>query len=379
MMFVEKEVRFKLDSENEASSPLNSKGAKDMAASVLSFSEGGSLGLGGMIGSSQELRNVWYSVQMVARTDSAVLIQGETGTGKELLAKAIHEESLHRKGPFVKVNCAAMPAGLLESELFGHERGAYTGAMNQAIGRFERAHTGTLFLDEIGDLPIDLQPKLLRVLQEKEFERLGSSRTMRVDVRVVAATNQDLPLMVKERKFRADLFYRLNVFPIMLPPLRDRQTDIPALVHHFVEKFAGSMNRCVNHIPNEIMEALCKHDWPGNIRELRNLIERAVIMSPGPELRLPAIDSGPLAQECAASKARTLREAEREHILKTLNEVGGVVAGPHGAASRLGVPRTSLIYRMKKLGIAKNISEYVNVPSVSSPRSVAYSMPMAGR
>ena len=348
-----------------------------MAASVLSFKEDGAPGFGGMIGSSQELRYVWQSVQMVARTDSAVLIQGETGTGKELLAKSIHEESLRSQGPFVRVNCAAMPSGLLESELFGHERGAYTGAMNQAIGRFERAHTGTLFLDEIGDLPIELQPKLLRALQEKEFERLGNSRTMRVDVRVVAATNQDLPLMVKERRFRADLFYRLNVFPIMLPPLRDRQTDIPALVHFFLEKFADRMNRCVSHIPDKVMEALCKHDWPGNIRELQNVIERAVIMSAGPELRLPAIGSAPMAQESAASRTRTLEEAERDHILRVLSEAGGVVGGHHGAASRLGLPRTSLMYRMRKLGIAqRKVSEPANV---TSPRRFAYSMPRASR
>jgi formate hydrogenlyase transcriptional activator len=348
-----------------------------MAASALAFREDGSLGLGGMIGSSQEWRNVSHSVQMVARTDSAVLIQGETGTGKELLARAIHEESLRNRGPFVKVNCAALPAGLLESELFGHERGAYTGAMNQAIGRFERAHTGTLFLDEIGDLPLELQPKLLRALQEKEFERLGSSRTMRVDVRVVAATNQDLMLMVKERRFRADLFYRLNVFPIVLPPLRERQTDIPDLVHYFVEKIADRMNRCVSHIPDEVMEALREHDWPGNIRELQNLIERAVIMSPGPELRLPAIDPGPSAQECSLRRTRTLEEAEREHILKVLSEAGGVVGGRHGAASLLGLPRTSLIYRMRKLGIAQRKNSAA--ANVSSSRRVAYSMPMANR
>ena len=347
-----------------------------MATSTLSFRDDGSLGLGGMIGSSEELRNVWHSVQMVSRTESAVLIQGETGTGKELLAKAIHEESLRSQGPFVKVNCAAMPAGLLESELFGHERGAYTGALNQAIGRFERAHTGTLFLDEIGDLPLELQPKLLRALQEKEFERLGSTRTMRVDVRIVAATNQDLLTMVKERHFRADLFYRLNVFPILLPPLRNRQTDIPELVQHFVEKFADRMNKCVSEIPDQVMEALCEHDWPGNIRELQNLIERAVIMSPGPELRLPAIGSGPGVQECAASRTRTLLEAEREHILKVLSEAGGVVGGHHGAASRLGLARTSLIYRMRKLGIAqRKSSEPATVPTA---RRVAYAMPMAG-
>lgn len=345
-----------------------------MQSAGLCFKEIGALGFGGMIGSSQELRNVWHAVQMVARTDSAVLIQGETGTGKELLAKALHEESLRGKGPFIKVNSAALPAGLLESELFGHERGAYTGALNQAIGRFERARTGTLFLDEIGDLPLELQPKILRVLQEQEFERLGSSRTVRVDVRIVAATNQDLPLMVKERRFRADLFYRLNVFPITLPPLRDRHTDIPALVHYFVDKFASRMSRCVNHIPEEVMQSLCAHDWPGNIRELQNLMERAVIMSAGPELRLPAIGSEPIVQEYTASRTRTLEEAEREHILKVLSEVGGVVGGHRGAASRLGLPRTSLLYRMRKLGIAqRKPSQPASVPS---HRHVPYSMPM---
>ena len=348
-----------------------------MYSTALCFREACAPGFGGMIGSSRELQIVWDAVQMVARTESAVLIQGETGTGKELLAKAIHEESLRSRGPFVRVNCAAMPSGLLESELFGHERGAYTGAMNQAIGRFERADRGTLFLDEIGDLPLDLQPKLLRVLQEKEFERLGSSRTMRVDVRVVAATNQDLPRMVNERKFRADLFYRLNVFPILLPPLRHRRTDIPALAHHFVEKFADRMNRCISHIPDEVMKTLFEHDWPGNIRELQNLVERAVIMSPGPELRMPAIGLGPVAQEFAASSTRTLQDAEREHILKVLNEVGGVVGGHRGAASRLGVPRTSLIYRMRKLGIAQRKSS--GLVTVPSPEPIGYSMSMANR
>jgi len=353
-----------------------------MQPTALSSDEAGRPRLGGMIGSSQELRHAWHAVQLVGRTDSVVLIQGETGTGKELLAKAIHEESLRSQGPFVKVNCAAMPAGLLESELFGHERGAYTGATNQSIGRFERAHRGTLFLDEIGDLPLELQPKLLRALQEKEFERLGSTHTTRVDVRVVAATNQDLQPMVNERRFRADLFYRLNVFPIMLPPLRDRKTDIPELVHYFVEKFAARMKKCVSHIPDAVMEALCEQDWPGNIRELQNLIERAVIMSPGPELRLPAVGSRPAAQEYAASRARTLEEAERRHILKALSEAGGVVGGHHGAASRLGLPRTSLIYRMRKLGIAPGgiaQGKKSELGNVSSPQGDACSMPAADR
>jgi formate hydrogenlyase transcriptional activator len=314
--------------------------------------ENGAPNFNGMIGSSEELRNVWHSVQLVARTDSAVLIQGETGTGKELLAKAIHEESFRGSGPFIKVNCAAMPAGLLESELFGHERGAFTGALNQTTGRFERAHNGTLFLDEIGDLPLELQPKLLRALQEREFERLGGNRTIRVDVRFVAATNQDLIQMVRDRRFRADLFYRLNIFPITLPTLRERADDIPALVRHFVRVFADRMKKSISLIPDEIIQTLRKHDWPGNIRELQNVIERAVIMSPGPELRLPASAlEAPLGPQPLASRTRTLQETERDHILKVLNEVGGVVGGHHGAASRLGVARTSLLYRMRKLGI----------------------------
>jgi len=319
---------------------------------------------GGMIGESHELRSLWYLANMVARTDSAVLIQGETGTGKELLAKAIHEESLRSCGPFVKVNCSAIPAGLLESELFGHERGAFTGALSQSIGRFERANKGTLFLDEIGDLPLELQPKLLRALQEKEFERLGNSQAVRVDIRFIAATNQDLCRMVQESRFRADLFYRLNVFPIAIPPLRARRADIPALVYHFVEKFAGSLNKAISHIPNETMDILQKHNWPGNIRELQNLIERAVIMSPGGELRMPPIESRLSIQPSFAVTAGTLIEAERDHILKVLAEAGGVVGGPRGAATRLGLPRTSLIYKMRKLGIGKEQTKpCANIPN----------------
>src|SRR5580698_9571161 len=260
-----------------------------------------------LIGSSLGLRRAWNAVKMVAPTGSAVLIQGETGTGKEVIARAVHEESSRRSGPFVKVNCAAMPAGLLESELFGHERGAFTGAVTQTTGRFQLAHQGTLFLDEIGDLPLDLQPKLLRVLQEQEFERLGSTRTIRVDVRVVAATNQDLGQMVQDRRFRADLFYRLNVFPIGLPPLRERSEDIPLLVRHFVNKFARRMNKDISSIPSEVMDVLQLHDWPGNVRELQNFIERAMIMSPGPDLRLPAGEFKHLAKTDATPGAiRTL-------------------------------------------------------------------------
>jgi formate hydrogenlyase transcriptional activator len=290
---------------------------------------------------------------MVAPTDSAVLIHGETGTGKELIAKAIHEESLRRMGPCVKVNCAAMPGGLLESELFGHERGAFTGASTQTTGRFQLADRGTLFLDEIGDLPLELQPKLLRVLQEHEFERLGSSRTIRVDVRVVAATNQDLPQMVRDRKFRADLFYRLNVFPITLPPLRERLEDIPLLVRHFVRDFARRMKREISNIPEEVMAVLQLHDWPGNIRELQNVIERAVILSSGPDLHLSISELKHKVKCETPAAVRTLADAERDHIREVLRQAGWVVAGRDGAAARLGMARTTLLYRMRKLGIAQ--------------------------
>jgi formate hydrogenlyase transcriptional activator len=306
---------------------------------------------GELLGSSPSLQQVRNAIQMVARTDAAVLIQGETGTGKELVAKAVHRESLRYLGPFVKLNCAAMPAGLLESELFGHERGAFTGACTQTTGRFQLAHKGTLFLDEIGDLPLELQPKLLRVLQEQEFERLGSSRTIRVDVRVIAATNQNLCEMVEERRFRADLFYRLNVFPIVVPPLRDRQEDIPVLVRHFVRNFARRMNKEISHIPEEVLALFKLYDWPGNIRELQNCLERAVILSSGPVLQLRHGELKPLVQTKTPSAARTLADAEREHITETLRQVQGVVGGRDGAAARLGVARTTLLYRMQKLGI----------------------------
>jgi formate hydrogenlyase transcriptional activator len=308
-----------------------------------------------LIGSDQGLRHVWNSIQMVARTDSAVMIQGETGTGKELVAKAIHEESLRKRGPYVKLNCAAIPSGLLESELFGHERGAFTGASMERAGRFQLADRGTLFLDEIGDLPLELQPKLLRVLQEQEFEKLGSARTIRVDVRIVAATNQDLPQMVRERRFRADLFYRLNVFPIALPALRERPEDLPLLVHHFVRLFTRRMNKDLSHIPEEVMETLRQHDWPGNIRELQNIIERAVVMSSRPELHLPpgAFKRMSTNKSDQPPTIGTLADAERDHILRVLRQAGGVVGGRNGAAARLGLPRTSLIHRMRKLGIVQ--------------------------
>jgi formate hydrogenlyase transcriptional activator len=304
-----------------------------------------------LIGSSIGWKRVLKSVEVVAPTDCAVLIQGETGTGKELVASAIHAGSQRRLGPFVKVNCAAMPAGLLESELFGHERGAFTGAVAQTMGRFHLAHHGTLFLDEIGDLPLELQPKLLRALQEQEFERLGSNRTIRVDVRVVAATNQNLAEMVQDRRFRADLFYRLNVFPITLPPLRERREDIPLLVRHFVKKLAGRTNSGVDHIPSEVLQVLQLHDWPGNIRELQNCIERAMITSSGRELCLPSGELRCLVKCSSPAEIQTLADAERDHILHVLRQAGGVVGGRGGAAARLGMARTTLIYKMRKLGI----------------------------
>jgi formate hydrogenlyase transcriptional activator len=304
-----------------------------------------------LIGSSQGMRRVLNSVRMVAPTDSAVLIQGETGTGKELIARAVHDQSSRKHEPFVTVNCAAIPSGLLESELFGHERGAYTGALNAATGRFQLADRGTLFLDEIGDMPLELQPKLLRVLQEQEFERLGSTRTIRVDVRIVAATNRDLSAMVQERRFRADLFYRLHVFPISIPPLRERQDDIPSLVRHFVEKYADRMNKQIHSVPEDVMEVLKHHDWPGNIRELQNFIERSTILTSGPVLCAPLGDLKHFTEAQAPAAKLTLADAERAHILEVLRQVDWVVGGHRGAAVRLGLPRTTLLHRMHKLGI----------------------------
>jgi formate hydrogenlyase transcriptional activator len=304
-----------------------------------------------LIGNSIGMRRALESVRMVAPTDSAVLIQGETGTGKELIARAVHDQSSRRHEPFVTLNCAAIPSGLLESELFGHERGAYTGALNSAVGRFQLAHQGTLFLDEIGDMPLELQPKLLRVLQEQEFERLGSTRTIQVDVRIVAATNRHLFQMVEERRFRADLFYRLHVFPIALPPLRERVDDIPVLAWHFVRKFADRMNKEIDEIPDNVMDFLQQHSWPGNIRELQNFIERAVILSSGPVLCAPLGDlKGPAGAHTPVA-SRTLADAERNHILEVLRQVDWVVGGRRGAAVRLGLPRTTLLHRMHKLGI----------------------------
>ncbi|MBI2361703.1 MAG: sigma 54-interacting transcriptional regulator [Deltaproteobacteria bacterium] len=304
-----------------------------------------------IIGQSHALKHVLKQVETVAPTDSTVLILGETGTGKELIARAIHNLSGRRERAFVKMNCAAIPTGLLESELFGHEKGAFTGAIAQKVGRFELAAGGTLFLDEIGDIPLELQPKLLRVLQEQEFERLGSTRTIRVDIRQVAATNSDLVRMVTEKQFRSDLYYRLNVFPIVIPPLRERREDIPLLLRYFVQKYARRMKKRVDTIPARSMPALSAYHWPGNVRELENFIERAVILSPGPELRVPLAELKTAASP--SNGANTLEDAEREHILKILKESNWVVGGPSGAAARLGMKRTTLQARIKKLGITR--------------------------
>jgi formate hydrogenlyase transcriptional activator len=303
-----------------------------------------------LIGSSPKFRAVLSEVERVAPVNSVVLIQGETGTGKEVIAKAIHEASPRSNHRFVALNCAAIPSALLESELFGHEKGAFTGAWAQTKGRFQMADGGTLFLDEIGDMPLELQPKLLRALQEREFERLGSTQTVRVNVRVVAATNQDLAQLVTKKLFRADLFYRLNVIPIYLPPLRERAQDILPLTEFFVAKFSAHLNKTIDSIPDEVIEVLKAYDWPGNIRELQNFLERAVLFSPGSVLRLP-LGLKQTVPPRSESAARTLADAEREHILETLKQTDWLIGGQSGAANRLGLPRTTLIYKMRKLGI----------------------------
>ncbi|MGH8186180.1 MAG: sigma-54-dependent Fis family transcriptional regulator, partial [Steroidobacteraceae bacterium] len=307
-----------------------------------------------IIGRSPALRRVLREIETVAPTDSTVLISGETGSGKELVARAIHQLSSRREHAFVKLNCAAIPTGLLESELFGHEKGAFTGAINQRIGRFELANRGTVFLDEVGEIPLELQPKLLRVLQEREFERLGSARTLKTDARLIAATNRDLGALADEQKFRQDLFYRLNVFPIHVPPLRERREDIPTLVRHFAQQFARRMKKSIETIPAETMDLLTAYEWPGNIRELQNLIERAVILSPGPALDVPVMAlnrrSAPPVREAAS---QTLEESDRRHILAALESSRWVIAGANGAAARLGMKRSTLQFRMRKLGIVR--------------------------
>ena len=310
-----------------------------------------------IIGNSAALESVLEQVERVAPTDSTVLIQGETGTGKELIARAIHNISSRCGRPYVKLNCAAIPFDLLESELFGHEKGAFTGAIAQKVGRFELADKGTLFLDEVGDIPLGLQPKLLRVLQEQEFERLGSPRTHQVDVRLVAATNRDLADMVKRNEFRSDLYYRLNVFPVLLPPLRARRADIPVLVAHFVEIFSRRMCKQIEHISPETMSALSSYQWPGNIRELQNLIERSVILTSGNVLQPPLAGLKGAAEDKSLG-AITLKDAERDHILKTLEHTRWVVAGPNGAAARLGIKRSTLYFRMQKLGISRPTANF---------------------
>src|SRR6266568_4573864 len=324
-----------------------------------------------VIGNSSALEAVLEQIERVAPTDSTVLIQGETGTGKELIAHAIHNLSSRAGRAFVRLDCAAIPLDLLESEFFGHEKGAFTGAIAQKIGRFEVANRGTLFLDEVGDIPLELQPKLLRVLQEQEFERLGGTRTQRVDVRVVAATNVDLSKLVAQRLFRNDLYYRLNVFPIQIPALRERHEDIPLLVRYFVQRFSRSLNKAVEYIPADAMDALVRYTWPGNVRELENLIERAVLLSPGKELRIPISELKPSAlgadsepassftslasSNSLTSSISTLEEAERQHILRALKQTQWRIAGPKGAATLLGMKRTTLQARMRKLGIRRPV------------------------
>jgi len=304
---------------------------------------------GSLIGKSAAFREVIEAIAMVAPVDSAVLLVGETGTGKELIARAIHDSGPRRRHPFVAVNCAAIPAGLLESELFGHERGAFTGAITQTVGRFQAADHGTLFLDEVGDLPLELQPKLLRALQERQVERLGSSgRATSVDVRVIAATNQDLESMVQQRAFRPDLYYRLNVLPIRVPPLRERVEDIPLLIAHFVSRFEERHGKRVEQVPSEVIAALQGCLWPGNVRELQNVVERAVVAMTGPVLRLPELGR----RVKMTPSSRTLAQVERDHIVATLQATNGVLGGWDGAAARLGLSRTTLISRMQRLGIS---------------------------
>jgi formate hydrogenlyase transcriptional activator len=312
----------------------------------------GSLHFGEIVGESKALQRVLAQVHSVGPTDSTVLLLGETGTGKELIARAIHSMSERKARTLVTVNCATSPAGLLESEWFGHEKGAFTGALSQKTGRFELANQGTLFLDEIGDVPLDLQSKLLRALQEHEIERLGSTRAIRVDFRLIAATNRDLQDMVAKREYRADLYYRLNVFPIKLPPLRERREDIPRLVHYFTQRYAKRLRRPIESIARESLDALCRWHWPGNVRELQNVIERACILSQGPTLRvsLAEFEAGP---EPSAGQVVSLEDAERQHILRTLEEIGWVIGGPVGAAARLGVKRTTLFSTMRRLGIVR--------------------------
>ncbi len=326
-----------------------------------------------LIGSSKAFRNLIEEIRMISSINCTVLIQGETGTGKEVVARAIHDEGPRSGKPFVAINCAAIPSALLETELFGHEKGAFTGAVSQTSGRFQAAHGGTLFLDEIGDLPLELQPKLLRVLQERQFERLGSTRTSNVDVRVIAATNLRLQELVEEKKFRADLYYRLNVFPIRLTPLRDRKEDIPLLVRHFVRKLSERLGKQINNIPVAVLDMVSHHDWPGNIRELENFIERAIITSPADTLSPRAGELEELLRYRPTREPQTLSEAERAHITRTLVETNWVIGGRDGAAFRLGLPRTTLISRMQKLGLSRKAQKVSRIELVK-PRTISDSL-----
>jgi formate hydrogenlyase transcriptional activator len=331
---------------------------QDEIRSVLNFEE--------IVGESPALKQVLTQVNTVAPLDATVLILGETGTGKELIARAIHRMSLRKDASFIKLNCAAIPTGLLESELFGHEKGAFTGAISAKIGRLELADKGTLFLDEVGDIPLELQPKLLRVLQDQEFERLGGIRTIRVNIRLIAATNRDLAKSVAEREFRSDLYYRLHVFPLYMPPLRERGKDVELLVRYFVQKFSRQMKKQIETIPTETMNALARWEWPGNVRELENFIERSVILSEGTTLNVPLSELRPVYE--GPRHDTTLESLEREHILRVLRETGGVIAGLRGAAARLGMKRTTLQSRMQKMGITR--ADYETRPSWRHPTTL---------
>jgi formate hydrogenlyase transcriptional activator len=348
--------------QNFAGATINGGDAQHLSQTQLNFWRGDASArnnLEGIIGRCAAISALCSQIEIVAPTSSTTLILGETGTGKELIARAIHNLSPRRTHALIKVNCAAIPAGLTESELFGHERGSFTGAVGRRIGRFEMAHGGTLFLDEIGDIPVELQPKLLRVLQEQEFERIGSTQTTRVDVRIVAATSRDLPRMVAAREFRADLYYRLNVFPLRVPPLRERPEDIPLLVRHFVELCSSKAGKRVTDVPVETMNALLRYSWPGNVRELQNVIERAVILAPGKSLHvsLDELENSSLATDAIDTHMKdaktTLRDMEREYIIQALAATNWVIGGPNGAGARLGLARTSLIAKMRKLGISR--------------------------
>jgi formate hydrogenlyase transcriptional activator len=318
-----------------------------------------------IIGQSPALMRKLEQVKLVAPTESTVLIVGETGTGKELVARAIHNLSPRRSNPFIKLNCAAIPTGLLESELFGHEKGAFTGAIAQRIGRFELANRGTIFLDEIGDIPLELQPKLLRVLQEREFERLGNTRTVHTDARLIAATNANLKEKVNEKSFRNDLYYRLNIFPIIIPPLRERREDIPRLVCHFVQKYGHEMKKRIDNIPVTAMNAMLQYDWPGNVRELENFIERSVILSPGTELQPPVSELTSSSVGNSANNFLTRKEAERQNVLRALKEARWVIGGPTGAAARLGMKRSTLNSLLKRLGIDRS-KDFGAIPIIVS-------------